>query len=227
MAEFYQCHQGELYVPLEDLTSFSSMQDSIIMRLVNYERNETMLAECPHIKWHDLAITFRWLAHRDDVGIATALITNREMEMWKISLEQLHEVAMKNTPEKFPSTFYNMKTMLLEMMTERGLEQTPEEWEDDEGVKMFIVSNKQRINGATSILYPDVLADFAETKNTDLFILPSSIHEVILIPKHNEMDVNELKKLVWDVNLNVVDEGEILSNHIYLYSREKNAVMMC
>lgn len=227
MMQFYRFHKDEMNVPVDDLSSFASMKDKIIMRLVNYERNQEILQDCPHIRWHDLAVTFRWLAHSDEVGIATALISNREMDMWETSVEELHELAAWNMPRIFPCSIQSMREVLLEHMECEGMDDNQMlEPDAQPGIKMYVITNEQRINGATSILYPGMLEHFAKQQNANLYLLPSSIHEMILIPEEPGMQVSELKNMVINANMTVVEDGEILSNHVYLYCREKNAVAM-
>ena len=226
MLAFYRRNKGKMPISTQNLTSFEKMKNAIIMRLVNYERNEELLKNCPYMKWNDLAITFRWLAYSDEVGIATALITNKELEMWEVSIEQLFATAMSNTPEKFPVRCMKMEDLLKRysnILREKG-EEVLEEAQD--AVQMYILSNDCGINGATAMLYPKVLSSFAKEKEEDFYILPSSVHEVILVPVTQELDKEELKKMVLEANLTVLEEGELLSNHIYYYSREKNAVAM-
>lgn len=227
MMQFYYFHKDEMEITVESLSAFQSMKDKIIMRLVNYERNEEQLRDCPHIRWHDLAITFRWLAHSDDIGIATALVTNREVALWETSLEELHALAVENMPRIFPCVIQSMKNVLLEHLSDNGQNDSPFlEPEEQTALNMYVITNEQRINGATSILYSGILEAFAKRMKADIYMLPSSIHEMILIPKESNMQVSELKNMVINANMTVVEDGEMLSNHVYLYSQGKNAVAM-
>jgi len=92
--------------------------------------------------------------------------------------------------------------------------------------KMFILSNQKGINGASCMLYEDVLCKFASQINSDFYILPSSIHEIILIPYQKDMKKETLTEMVKDVNRTQVAQDEILSDKVYLYSKEQNAILM-
>lgn len=89
---------------------------------------------------------------------------------------------------------------------------------------MFILSNAPKLNGAAALFYSDILKEFANLLEKDIYILPSSIHEVILLPYSKNIDVGELKKIVTDANDKIVLEDEILSNNIYLYSVSKDEI---
>ena len=94
------------------LEKFEYVKDRIIYRLVNYKKNEEILEDCPYLKLYDLALTFRWVAHSDDIGISTALVTNQEMEAWGISMNELLLAARENTPRLFPAQMVDMDEMI-------------------------------------------------------------------------------------------------------------------
>ena len=156
------------------LEKFEYVKDRIIYRLVNYKKNEEILEDCPYLKLYDLALTFRWVAHSDDIGISTALVTNQEMEAWGISMNELLLAARENTPRLFPAQMVDMD----EMIQRAGVCMPT----DHSAIPMYIMTNRQEVNGASVLLYDDVLQTFALKKKTDFYILPSSIHEVILVP---------------------------------------------
>lgn len=197
----------------DSFQEFSSICDRVIMRLVNYDKNRESLQDCPHIRKLDLAITFRWLAYQDEVGISTALITNREMEVWKKEVGQLYELGMENTPKFFPATIKTMRDVLKDYVDIKEGE-----------MEIYILTNPMGIHGATCMLYESVLEGFAKRIGGDFFILPSSIHEVILVPVTEYLRKEELSQLVRQANDSVVSAGEILSDFVYLYERQKHLI---
>lgn len=185
----------ELEVNTSLYDNYDAIRHQIIFRLVNYERNEELLTSCPYLPFCDLAITFRWLVHSDSSGIASALITNKEMELWNITLEELYQTASINTRRLFPATIQPIQQLLSEYLDKDAdiqelLDQTPDE------LQLFILSNEPRINGSTSMIYDGILADFAKKIKKDLYILPSSIHEVLLMPATKEIEEQALLNLV-------------------------------
>lgn len=215
----------ELEVNTSLYDNYDAIRHQIIFRLVNYERNEELLTCCPYLPFCDLAITFRWLVHSDSSGIASALITNKEMELWNITLEELYQTASINTRRLFPATIQPIQQLLSEYLDKDAdiqelLDQTPDE------LQLFILSNEPRINGSTSMIYDGILADFAKKIKKDLYILPSSIHEVLLMPATKEIEEQALLNLVRDANRTVVGLPDILSDSIYRFDSKHNRIIM-
>ena len=95
----------------------------------------------------------------------------------------------------------------------------------EEEIPLFVMSNGDYMNGASVILYKDVLRDFAKYMEYDLYILPSSIHEVIILLDNEYAKApEELARMVRETNRIVVDREEILSDHVYYYDREKDEI---
>ncbi|MCI6859541.1 MAG: DUF5688 family protein [Eubacterium sp.] len=200
----------------EDLSRFSCVKDRIIYRLVNYEKNREILEECPHLRLYDLALTFRWVAHTDAVGISTALVTNKEMKAWDVCMNQLLLAAGENTKRLFPPMILSMDDMLREagIPVIEGVNQTP----------MYIMTNRQEVNGASVLLYEGCLRTFAGKKKSDFYILPSSIHELILVPADSIDSPEGLFDMVRDANRTVVTMGDVLSDSVYYYERKHDRV---
>lgn len=205
--------------------NYDAIRHQIIFRLVNYERNEELLSSCPYLPFCDLAITFRWLVHSDSTGIASALITNKEMELWNITLEELYQTASENTRKLFPATLEPIQQLLNRYIDsdediQELLEHTPDEFQ------LYMLSNEPRINGSTCMIYDGLLADFTKKLKKDVYILPSSIHEVLLMPVGNEINEQALLNLVREANRTVVGLPDILSDSIYRYDSKHNRIRM-
>ena len=97
---------------------------------------------------------------------------------------------------------------------------------DRSAIPMYIMTNRQEVNGASVLLYDDVLQTFALKKKTDFYIMPSSIHEVILIPKSKSPDLKDLNEMINEVNETQVQEEEVLSDHAYYYEKNTHTLMM-
>lgn len=192
-------------------------KERIFIKLVNYERNEKILEDCPYIPFLDLAITFRYLANKDENGIASALIHNKDMERWEMNTEELYLVAKENTRRIFPPS--------LRRLEERLKEEIPS-CDDIFDIGLYVLTNEQGINGAAYMIDKDIIDGFAEERKSSLFILPSSIHEVLLLPVGEGMRKEDLEELVKDVNKYVVSEMDFLSNHVYYYDISKKSIQI-
>jgi len=216
----------------EAISNYEKIKDKIICRLINYEKNEETLKEVPYIRILDLALTYRILFDQTEVGIATAMVNQSMLKAWGIDKETLFQEAVKKSNQYFPPTIEPMIDVIKGLMDScpdkpHELEHIIENMElntDNEDMPMFILSNVPKLNGAAVLFYSNILKEFANLLKNDIYILPSSIHEVILIPYSENIDAEELKKIVIDANDKVVLEDEILSNHIYLYSVSKDEI---
>lgn len=213
IAELYENNMDCGFSLPVSIGDFSAISDRIIMRLVHYDKNQEILQEAPHLKILDLAITFRWLAYQDEVGVSTALITNREMEAWDRDVEQLYELGMENTPKFFPARLRTMREVLRDYI-DIG----------EDGGEVYILTNQIGIHGAICMLYESVLERFGRRIEGDFFILPSSIHEVILVPVTQYLKKEDLYQLVRQANNSIVSAEEVLSDSVYLYERQKHRI---
>ena len=204
-------------VKIPNLQEFENIRGRVIYRLVNYEKNKEMLEDCPHIRLHDLAVTFRWVARIDDVGVSTSLITNKQVKEWGVSVNDLVLAARQNTPRLFPAQIIDIEEMLAGMVSFILY---------PSAIPMYILTNKQELNGASALLYGDILKDFANKKGADMYILPSSIHEVIMVPADRIDDPKKLSSMVHEANTTVVSTGDVLSDSVYYYDRKKDQILV-
>lgn len=206
------------------ISSFEKVTDYIYPKLVNYELNKDRLTEIPYISFAgDLALLFYINASEftKDLlvqsGAATINITNQLLDNWGITVQDLKEVALRN--QRSSICFKTMREILAEMDPAYA-NILPEE--DDP--TMYVLSNNNKINGAAAITDTDFLEGIKNELDSDLVILPSSIHEVIIIPKRKVDGVNDpetLKEMIGEVNGSELQPDEILSDRPYIYSGTK------
>lgn len=91
---------------------------------------------------------------------------------------------------------------------------------------MYVITNAKGINGASCLLYPEVIKNLAHKIDSDLYILPSSIHEIIAVKANGTMNKKAFREMVFDVNRTQVPEEDILSDNVYFYSRERDAITL-
>lgn len=216
--------------------SFEKMKSSIVYRLVSYERNKKLLNDIPHIKYLDLAITFHCLVREDSDGIGTIRITNEHMKIWNTSIDELYQLAILNTKTIFSPVIKSMDDVIMGMLGNDAMYKNDEDLLNDftdsttdnnynlNQHKMYILTNYKGINGASCLLYHNILKQFSDQINSDFFILPSSIHEVILVPFDKTITKEALTEMVKDVNYTQVARDEVLSDRVYYYSRQKDSI---
>ncbi len=217
--------------------SFEEMKQHIIYRLVNYEKNQQLLETIPHMRYLDLAITYHCLVRDDMDGIGTIRITNEHMNYWKTQLNEVHALAVKNTKDLLPSCIKSMEEVIRGMISqenEQGDAKVFGEYTDERSDilshqkrhGMYILTNDKGINGAACLLYDKVLSEFFDQVQSDFFIFPSSVHEVILVPALDQSRGKEYGDMVREINETQVAPEEVLSNHVYFYSKKKGIIQL-
>ena len=210
---------------VQSFLNFEEAKEHIVFKIVNYEKNKKLLKEIPHKKIMDLAVVYYYLLSNDNLENATILIYNNHLENWKITAEELDAIAMENTPKLLSADLRSITDVLNEMLKARGIDTGFLEADPSDNGSMYVLSNESKVFGAATILYSEVLKEYADKIGSDLFILPSSIHEVIIIPKEEGMEWEKLQEMVVEVNSTQVEDVEVLSDSVYYYSREKDSLI--
>jgi hypothetical protein len=219
----YQENKVKKSIDINFFTEFNNVKNNIAFKLINYGKNKETLSGIPYIKFMDLAIVFYCLVSSDLLGNATILIHNSHMDMWQTDIKELYKVAQVNSEKLLAVQIDNIETLLMDELGEE-MKGIFDEEIDNSQIPMFVISNNTKVNGAACILYKNVLKDFASVINSDLYILPSSVHEIILIPKTIDSNPNDLKQIVKETNDNHVEDEEILSYSVYEYLRNEDKI---
>lgn len=225
IADFFQAHKDDIQISIEDYSSFEIVRDKVVIRLINKEWNSALLKDCPHVEWNDLAVSFRWLAYQNQSGIASALVGNKELDLWGIELNELYQLALKNTETRFPVVLIDMEEAVLNggSISQADRERLQSDFqkvkETEDYIEMYVLTNEQRVNGASVILYDGVLQFVADQLQNNFYILPSSIHEFIIIADEHKLSAALLKNMVLEANYSVVEKQERLANSVYYYDR--------
>lgn len=218
----YQADSFPKHLDMEWFKDFNKVQGLVFHKLINYETNTKLLETIPHARYLDFAIVYCVHYESDKTGTGSILIHNSHLEMWHCTTQDLARLAEENTPRLFPLKVSTMSDILRECIG--GTEDCPVNHKEPPNLPMHVMSNEARVNGAIAICYKDSLKNFSQTLNSDMVILPSSIHEVILLPLKENTDFNELRDMVVHVNRYQVVREEFLSNNVYLYRRNTDSV---
>lgn len=202
-----EIQRGSILHPETDLSEmlvYENMKKNIYYRLISKSTNEELLGQIPWIPWMDLAVVFYMRIPEHILEHATALIRISHMEYWGITLEELYHVAFRNM-EDLPVQLEPMETFL------DGCDFEPF------GSGMHVLCAENREFGAAVIVNPKILRYCYQILGEDYYVLPSSIHEVILLPESLAGSSESLDELVREVNEKCVKQEEILSDHAYFY----------
>ena len=214
-----RAYDESLGINVKDILANAS--DNIFFMLINTEQNQSLLNSVPHRSFHDLSITYRIMVKFDKNGLQAIPITNGLAAELKMTEEQLFKCAENNTQRLFPPTVKTMRDAMRKVfismgMTEDFINKVLDRMSPEPN--MWIISNASCINGASSILYENELHELAEKMESNLYILPSSIHEVVVISA--EMgNPEDLALMVAKINVSEVPLEDRLSNQVYHYDR--------
>ncbi|MCR5746909.1 MAG: DUF5688 family protein [Lachnospiraceae bacterium] len=211
---------------IKQITDFEQVKDRIVPRVVGKKWNEELLKVRPYTDISDLAVTYHILLDDKIEGTASVAITNTLMKSWGTETEELHSLALKNLPLLLPGTFQSMSSVLSALIV-GGLDDEEAAMMPQDDL-MFVLSNKQRMFGASAILDKDfmneVIEKFMET-GRNFILLPSSVHDWIIVSSDSEyMDTAQLTEMIQDVNAGQVAPEERLSDHPYKYTTEDGLI---
>lgn len=202
-----------------DLTS-EEVKGQITFRLIGYEANKDMLETMPYQKVEDMAMTYHLIATQSEDGIGSIRITNQLMQEMGLSKQELHTLAMENTMRMYPPTLKSMSEVMGELLF--GIPSQPKEMNRDlPEDTIYVLSNVMGINGASTLLYPKLQEEIAESLGSNYYVLPSSIHEVLVVPDHGKMEQQELLNMVKEVNVTCVATDEVLTDNVYHYDQNE------
>lgn len=211
-------------VDMEFFKDFQKVRDRIVYRLVNREKNKELLSEVPHVEFLDLAVCFYYSYEHPELGEGMILIHNTHMEMWKTCHRELMRLAEHNTPRLMPVQLSSMDNALKGILDEEALTQL-RQMQRETKKYLYVLSNDRRCHGAATVLYPGTLAEAARQLGGSFYILPSSIHEVLLLRDDGQSDGRQLHEMIADINRNQLREEEVLSDYAYRYDAAAGKVM--
>lgn len=187
---------------------------SLFVKLVNTERNESLVEQSISKEFLDLSAVVRVVLKMDKEGMASMALSKGDAEILGMTEEEIYAAALANTLRLFPPKLMNLGRYI-EMSIGAKLPLGEDE------VTTYILTNQKEVDGAIYFMSPEVVGAIAEALEDDLYILPSSVNEVLLVRASELEDgVDELKEMVRDANETVVAEKDILSYNVYHYDKE-------
>lgn len=236
---------------LQDFEDFEKMKGRIVFKVIRTESNKQLLQSIPHVEFLDLSIVFYCLLDMFAEGNATAVIYNRLQSVWNVSTDALMFWAQRNTPLLLPCKVRDMDEVIRQVFLdevcsyehfnsrlkedsgfadpdyEQMAENMIEDFERTQSrIHMYVMTNETRLNGAACMFYKGFLSRLSQQLGCDFIILPSSIHEIILLPERHGVVTEEYNELVREINEKAVEPSEILSDHIYFYRRKTDTITM-
>lgn len=200
-------------INIEQILDFQKIKHRLSLKLVNRKYNEERLKNMPHMNiWEDMAcICYIAL---DEPQNGKIDVSNELAEKWNVSESSLMQTAMENTEKLHPAEIYDFQKLMQKAGMIDGTEKTVD-------FPMYVITNRERWHGAVCVLYKGILRRIAKNLDSDLIMIPSSLHEMIVLPKKkNSGSVKEMNQMVKEVNESQLEPDEVLSDHVYLYLKD-------
>ena len=210
-------------VDLSGFRNWETVHGDIYPKLVNAEQNKELLEKIPHRMFLDLAVVYYAVARdhaQEDIG--TILIYNGHMEIWGQEEENLYQTSMRNMRADGEADLFTIETVIKHIMP--GITFPSERGKVPWDTGMYILTNRRRRFGAAEILDRKTLRMVADKIGDGFIVLPSSVHETIVLPSREDAEYKRLADMVREVNDTQVDAEERLSYHVYVYSRDEEVL---
>lgn len=205
----------------EVLSDYRKMKGRLFIRLCNREKDAERLEDMVHRDFLDFAIVpYIDLSHITGFPAAGAIPHGMASGLG-IQEEGVIADAMENSPKLKPVKIRKLSVLMEELMDSLTGIETPVESLDS---GLSVITNEDISYGAAAALYPGVLEKMAEEKGTDLLLIPSSVHEFLVLTEDRILTKEELVTLIRDVNRDEVADSDILSNHLYRFDRKTGEI---
>lgn len=205
-------------INISSLSDYSYIKDRLFVALCSAEQNQELLKEVPHVLKGDFGCVVRV-----NLGMGNFMVTNNHLKMYGVSAEQLINDAFHNTSQIMPGELKSMNDILEEMTGQNyGGEGVP---------SMYVLSNKDNYFGASSIMDSVKMDKIRAELHSEVLILPSSVHECILIPyepgrtEKMQEDLKEFTQMIREVNGGFLSKEEILSDKPYIYDADRKEIV--
>ncbi len=225
--ETYRLNKKEASIDTSFFMEFSSeIKENIIYKVINKGMNEELLSRVPYVEYLDLAIVFYYYIPEMKLveGRGGIMITNDHLRIWNVSVDRLMQLAMENTPRLLGLKVKGIFSTIADYLDDEELSNLAEM--EDAMTPLFVATNNNASNGAAVILYKDMLKSLSERFKSSLYIIPSSVHEVIVakVMEGCEMAPEDLKEMIKHVNSTELSREDVLSDNLYYFNRKDNCL---
>lgn len=201
-------------------TTADDFKKGLYIQVVNADVNRELLKDLPHDSWEDMAAVVRYQIP-DGENEISFLVTKNNMQQYQMSQGEVMEAAYKNTAAQ-EFCLHKPEDIMREIMQEQNI---PEEAIDlylsDTDSHLYVLTNKEQINGANALVCPEVLQNIYKEFGEPYYVLPSSTHELILAKDSSGLTQDELRQMVQQVNVSSVTPDVLLSYNLFHYDGRK------
>ena len=213
-----EIEKGILNMDLAWVTDYEKVKNNLFVRVCNARENRDELAGVPRQNAADLVLTCHIRMNIPGQGQGSIMVTDQLLKGYGIPQEQLFKDALESSLTLLPVNIQQLDSMMSSMFLPHDTEMFPDgSIPEMPTAKVFVVTNSEMINGASALFYPDVMDAIAQKLGENFVILPSSVHEVLVMPESMADSYEEMENMVWEINQSTVEPKDRLSNHVYHY----------
>ena len=210
--EYFKNLEKQLSMYIGD---FEQVKSHIYLKIINTEWSRELLSTTPHVPYLDLSAVFYLYNPKWNI-----LIHDNFLDMWNITAEELYEIALDNMIKQQPVEFYPVNQFL-----ENPRMPSSENPYGNKDEFLYMLTNADGQYGAAVLLYPNLLERYAEQYQCDWIVIPSSVHEVLLMPYHSEEMIEKTRTTIQEINCEMLNKEDVLSDHPYLYRKGKKELI--
>lgn len=200
------------HLDVSKILDFNNVKNNLFVKLINKHLNEKLLENVPHTYFlDDFAITVHCKLNQIKEGLISFAITNDYLKTWNLTVPSLISIAKENTISLMGLDIENLSDSLQSMHV-----QVP-------SLPIWVMTNRYMLNGAATVLNDNVLKEFAATCG-NFYIIFSSIHEVLLIPSNDNLNIEMFTNLNQEVNASSLNKEDILGTKAYYYEKGKGII---
>lgn len=215
---------------LDFFNEYEQVKSRLIIKLINKKFNEKLLENIPYRDFCDLAVVCMVEVDMPGGQTGSVLIHNNHICMWGVHEKQLLDDAINSSYAKNRSIIRRMEDMIrniYQSMNGAEKDMVSEQLEDINNCPsgLYVLSNERQLYGAASIVYKEIRKQLSEQMGGDFYIIPSSVHELIIVPNVVGGSLMNLNEMIREVNDTMVSKDEILSDHAYLYNSNEDLLI--
>ena len=219
---------------MDFIKDFELVKERLTVHLINFEKNKKLLEDAYFERFLDLAAVYYIDVESGKMGSGCIMVRKEFLEGWNVTGKELMKAVIENDARKKDMQTISMASFFKEIYKEKFCDDSLESLIDGELYvpPIWIMTNAKKVYGAKAMIMKEHLSDFAKTNNSNFFIIPSSVHEIIAVPDDmigasNEIRrerCDELKQMIAMVNKNELSPEEFLSDNLYYYDRDLGEV---
>ncbi len=216
-------HENDLAVSLDMsfFEDFESVRDRLFIKLINRQTNRDFLKEVPYEEYLDLAIVAYVRIYDKKIGNGVIMVRNEHLKLWGKDAETVLYIAKKNTHDHDDFTLRH----IIDVLDAMGTKGLCHDGCSEKEFPMYVASNRKMVNGACVLTMKDKLNEFGKIIGGDFYVIPSSVHELILLARSDTDSSCDIDGMIREVNRTQVGPDDVLSDHVYLYSLDDEVLI--